>query len=340
MIPGKISVIIPAAQEHPQCAFTVQAIYCELRDKCDFEIIVIDNYCDELQAQFDKKGLIRDNGYEYLSSLANNHRPWLKLLAYDKKLSHWQSKNIGVEASNGEFLWFVDAHCIPSQGSLIDMFNYYKQNHVALNGTLHLPLAYMLEKPGLELIYKLVTDMEHGVVHYSFTRYKDAPEPYPVPAMSTCGMMMSRNIYDKLGGWPTELGIYGGGENFINFTLAILGMTKNIFPTRPLYHYASGRGYHWVYDDFHRNRCIATYMFGGEQLAYRYIMNIKPHGAEHNTYKESLYSTVAGSKACIKHRQLIQSRQIKTITEWLREQAVHLPPDLFEPANGIDKGKL
>jgi glycosyltransferase involved in cell wall biosynthesis len=330
MTPGKLSVIIPFAQEHPQVAFTVQAIFCELRDKCDFEIIVIDNHCDELQAQLDKQGNQRDKGGEYMKSLAGGPRPWLKYLTYDVKLSHWQAKNAGVAASDGEFFWFVDSHCVPSQGSLIDMFNYYKGGHKELNGTLHMPLAYMLEKPGLELIYRLVTDAERGVVHYSFTRYRSATTVYQVPCMSTCGMMMSREIYDKLGGWPTELGIYGGGEHFINFTLAIMGMTINIYPTNPLYHYAAPRGYHWLYTDYHRNRCIATYMFGGEQWAYRYIMNIKPHGAEHNAYKESLYSTVAGSKACIKHRQLIQSRQTKTIATWLQEQMINLPADMID----------
>ena len=304
----------------------MQAIYCELRDKCDFEIIVIDNHCDELQYQLDQKGEKRDRGGEYLSSLANQYRPWLKYLTYEQKLSHWNAKNTGVAASDGEFLWFCDSHCVPSQESLINMFNYYKEAHEALNGTLHMPLSYMLERPGLELIYKLVTDAERGVVHYSFTRYRNATMPYPVPAMSTCGMMMSRAIYDKLNGWPTEMGIYGGGENYINFTLAVLGMTKNIFPAKPLYHYASPRAYSWNYNDFHRNRCIATYMYGGEAWAYRYIMNIKGKDA----VKEAIYSTVVGSKACIKHRQHIQAQQVKTIAAWLQEQAIILPDDMLD----------
>jgi len=316
MTSNKLSIIIPFAQEHPQIAFTVQAIYCELRDKCDFEIIVIDNHCAELQAQ----GITRDDGGKYMSALANEHRPWLKYLTYDKKLSHWQAKNTGVAASDGEFLWFVDSHCIPSQGSLLDMFNYYKDNHRQLNGSLHMPLSYMLERPGLELIYKLVTDQAAGVVHYTFSRYKPDTKPYQVPCMSTCGMMISRAIYDRLGGWPKQLGIYGGGEHFINFTMAVLGMTINIAPTAPLYHYAAPRGYSWNYNDYHRNRCIATYVFGGEDWAFRYIMNIKPHDPSGDLLKKSIFSTVVGSKECVAHRAHIKARQIKTIDEWLMEQ--------------------
>ena len=301
------------AQEHPQAAFTAQAIYCELRDRCDFEIIMIDNHCDELQYQLDKQGKERDKGGEYLSSLANEHRPWLKYLTYESKLSHWQAKNIGVAASDGEFLWFCDSHCVPSQGSLFYMFEHYRRNHRNMNGTLHMPLSYMLEKPGLELIYKLVAEPDRGVVHYSFTRFRPAEQPYSVPCMSTCGMMMSREIYDKLNGWPTELGIYGGGEHYINFTMAVLGMTINIWPGKPLYHYAAPRGYSWNYNDYHRNRCIATYMFGGEHWATRYIANIKGR----KEVKDAIFTSVTTNKACIKHRQYIQSQQVKTIDSWL-----------------------
>ncbi|MBE3138204.1 MAG: glycosyltransferase, partial [Actinobacteria bacterium] len=285
----KLSVIIPFAQEYPQVAFTVQAVYCELRDRCDFEIIVIDNYCAELQDQFNKKREKKDSGGEYLSKLADSYRPWLKYTVYDKKLSHWQAKNAGVKISDGEFLWFCDAHCVPSQGSVIDMFNYYRSSK--LQGSLHLPISYMLERPGLELIYKLVTDTEQGIVHYSFSRYKQSETPYDVPCMSTCGMMLSRDIYDKLGGWPEELGIYGGGENFLNFTMAILGLSINIFPVKPLFHYAAPRGYSWNYNDYHRNRCIATYMFGGENWAHRYINHIK--GSD--TVRESIFSSIIKS---------------------------------------------
>lgn len=329
MIPGKLSVVIPYAQEHPQIAFTVQSIYCELRDKCDFEIIVIDNHCDELQAQLDKKGEKRDRGGEYMKSLATG-RSWLKYLAYDTKLSHWQAKNLGVANSDGEFLWFCDSHCIPSCGALIEMFNYYKEHHRELNGTLHMPLAYMLEKPGHELIYKLVTDTLSGVVHYSFTRYRQAPLPYQVPCMSTCGMMMSWEIYDLLGGWPTELGIYGGGEHFINFTLAVLGKTINIFPSRPLYHYAAPRGYHWNYVDYHRNRTIATYMFGGEIWAHKYVQGIKPHDPSGDKMKNDIFTSIQTSPECVRHRELIMSRQKTTISDWLASQMISLPEDLLD----------
>ncbi len=287
---------------------------------------MIDNYCPEVQAQLDRKGIPRDDGSKYMRELATAHRPWLKYVAYDKKLSHWNAKNEGIKAADGEFLFFCDSHCVPSRDSLYDMFRYFQNDWTRLNGTLHMPISYMLERPGLELIYKLVVEWPKGVVHYSFTRFRTAAAPYSVPCMSTCGMMMHRSLYDELGGWPTELGIYGGGEHFINFTLAVLGKTVNIWPGKPLYHYAAPRGYHWNYGDYHRNRCIATYIFGGEALAYRYIMNIKGD----DLIKESIFSTVTGSSACRAHHDFILKRKKMTIEAWLKMHLQTLPDDMLE----------
>ena len=313
---NKLSVIIPFAQEHPQVAFTVQAIYCELRGHCDFEIIVIDNYCTELQNQLNMAGQVRDNGSKYLSELATPARPWLKYVTYDKKLSHWNAKNAGVAVSDGKILWFVDAHCVPSQGSLRAMYSYYVHHGKNLNGTLHMPISYMLEKPGGELQYKLDVNIPRGVVGYSFTPCRAGyyDPVYSVPCMSTCGMMMFREIYDKLGGWPEELGIYGGGEHFINFSLAVMGMTINIFPSTPLYHYAAPRGYHWNYMDYHRNRTIATRIFAGEDWAERYAINIKgPHEP-----KRKMLDEVLNNKSVLEQARHIALWKTMDIEDWIK----------------------
>jgi hypothetical protein len=129
--------------------------------------------------------------------------------------------------------------------------------------------------------------------------------------MSTCGMMMTRDIYDELGGWPTELGIYGGGENFINFTLAILGRTVNIFPAGPLFHHGEKRGYHWNGDDYTRNRTIATYMFGGRDLAARFIKNRRGNPDILQRILEDVL------KKTRPHREMIITKQKLSIEDWL-----------------------
>ena len=342
---AELSIIIPFCIEFPQVMFTVNNLYCELMDEgIDFEIICIDNLCKEVLEQqiayyprpsgnelppkemleipgekpfqIPRTARVRrkeDAGTAIMFSHQKNHS-WLHTIKYDKKLSHWQAKNAGVQASTGKILWFCDAHCLVSKNALVKMFKYYKEYHEALNGTLHMPLSYMMDRPGGRLIYKLVDDLERGIVHYSFTGYREAEEPYKVPCMSTCGMMMTRELYDQVGGWPVELGIYGGGENFMNFTLAVLGKIINIFPGLPLFHYAAKRGYNWNYTDFHRNRFISSFMYGGEDFARKYISYVKGRpGVWDKIIKETL-------PLCRKHRDKITNAQVMTIEEWVAMQ--------------------
>lgn len=313
-----LSVIIPFAQEHPQLAFTVQSLYNELSraqrytEGFEFEIVVIDNHCLELENQMKAVGAKRDGGSEYFEQLAKT-RDWLNYVQYERKLSHWQAKNLGVFSAKGDILFFCDAHCVPAINTLAPMYLLYLQNWEELHGTLHLPLSYLLEKPGRELIYKMVNDPDRAVYHYSFTKYRyNEGICYEVPVMSTCGMMMHRSIYNDLGGWPSELGIYGGGENFINFTLGVLGYNKWIFPTDPLYHYAAPRGYSWNYDDYHRNRAIATMMFGGRALAEKYLQNIKGHEIQ----KRMLIMDVLGNEDIEAHALPLWEKRTMTIDEW------------------------
>ena len=304
----ELSVILPYVQEYPQVAFTAQSIINELRGNINFELIVIDNWCNEVAEQ----GRPQDKGSTYMESIAkiNDEMVYLK---YDKKLSHWNAKNLGVAHAKGKFLWFCDSHCLVSPGLLTGMVRYYREHHTHLNGTLHAPLSYLLDTPGRSLIYKLAGDIDKGEVHYSFTRFNNTGIVTRVPCMSTCGMMMTRQLFDDLGGWPEQLGIYGGGENFINFTLATLGKTINIFPyDTPLWHFAEKRGYHWNFDDHLRNRMLATYLFGGYSLLKLFTAHAK--GSE--TQKRRLMESVITNPTCIAHRQQIEKKQVVSIQDW------------------------
>lgn len=320
----KLSIVIPFCNEYPQVAFTVQAVLEELKPaNFDYEVVVVDNYCNEVGEQKLRDELCpfcmhpfevlrtQDRGGEFLSDKVQWHPHTLKYVKYDQKLSHWNAKNVGVQNSSGDILLFLDAHVVPSQGSIRAMFNYYIQNYENLDGTLHLPLAYLLSRRGQELIYKIETDPNRGFYHYTFSSYKNLGTPYKVPCMSTCGMMMHRDLYNLLGGWPSELGIYGGGENFVNYCLAVLGKNKWIMTTGPLYHYADSRGYFYNYDDFIRNRCIATYLSAGEHAAHLFVQNCQGNlDILENIYKDAVTKTS-------KHRKLIEDRQQLDVGEWL-----------------------
>ncbi len=304
---AELSIIMPYCQEFPMVAFTVMDIANDLIGRADFELIAIDNWCDEVAAQFG--GQEPDRAHEQVKVVAGKH-PWLKYVAYDKKLSHWQAKNEGIKQATGKFLLFVDAHCIADRDSIYNMLCWYREHHEEMDGTLHLPLTYHILEYH-KLIYKLVANPEIGEYHYSFTGYRDGKAPYQVPCMSTCGMMMTRKLYDELGGWPTELGIYGGGENFINFCLAVMGKKKWIMPGGALHHHGDKRGYHWNGDDMIRNRTIAAYCSGGRKRAKLMLDNRKGRPA----VLTKIYYDVL--EKCADHRAIIREKQVIDLDEWV-----------------------
>ena len=130
--------------------------------------------------------------------------------------------------------------------------------------------------------------------------------------MSTCGMMITKNLYHELGGWPIELGIYGGGENFLNFSMAVLGKKVNIMVGDALHHHGDKRGYSWNFDDHLRNKFIATYCFGGIDFVTLFAKNSR--GDEKQ--KRNILDSVLKNKKCIEHRKLIKSKQVISIKDW------------------------
>ena len=323
----KLSVIIPYCNEYPQILFTVQSIMNELNE-ADFgwEIVTINNFAPEVALQNTRRiscecgkewHLKReeDKGGGKLASYAKTHPGKLIATEYREKLSHWNAKNKGVKVSTGDILWFCDAHCSIYPRTLKKMFYCYeaeiRSRGLIGSGSLHLPLLYMMDRYSRRLVYKPVCKPENGWYSYSFTRYRPEPAPYTVAAMSTCGMMISRSLFEQLGGWPKELGIYGGGENFINYSLSVMGKNKVIFsPSMPLIHYADRRGYSFNASDLIRNRLIATYMFGGEKLLRHFSKFSKGRPA----VKEKMVEDILEKES--EHRKLIKSQQVIGIEDW------------------------
>jgi hypothetical protein len=303
-----LSVILAYCNEYPQVLFTIRAIAEELQGRVDFEIIAINNYCEEVKAQ--KRDEDKGGGAILAASKVNS---WLRPLTYDKKLSHWQAKNLGVKEAKGDIFWFPDAHIMPSRGILFNMFKHYKIWWEELNGTLHMPITYQILESN-RLIYGLVADPKIGNYFYQFVPMAPTDKILEVPVMSTCGCMMHRKIYNKFGGWPEELGIYGGGEPFFNFSMAVLGMKKNIWPIGSLHHHGEVRGYHWNYDGWVRDELIAAYCFGGYELMKLKARNMDGHKSVLTRIQDDILSRVSLQE----HRKLILSQQETTIEEWVK----------------------
>lgn len=327
----ELTVIIPYVNEWPQNAFTIRSLAEELSG-IDFEIIAIDNLHPKVELE---QGFIADRGHKrYIHAKRNygfygehpegatldggmiesmaNLNPWLKYMRYDKKLSHWNARRIGAEAAEGSILCFIDAHCVPARNALRNMYLYYREHYVELNGSIHMPLTYHILEPR-KLIYKPVINLEVGELHYSFTSYRNADAPYEVPCMSSCGLMIHKDFYNHVGGWPRYLGIYGGGENFMNYALAVTGKSKWIMNGGPLHHHGDKRGYHFYGYDTVTNRLLANYLTCGKDMAWRM--------AKVSKYRplEKILSEIFADEGNQRHRELIKERTVVDINEWVKK---------------------
>jgi hypothetical protein len=305
-----LSVIVAYVNEYPQIVFTIRAIAEELRGRVDFEIIAVNNYCAEVKAQ----GREQDKGADVIKAAAEGN-PWLIPLEYGTKLSHWQAKNLGVHHARGDIFWFPDAHVVPSRDSLFQMYQEYSETAPWLMprpATYHMPIGYQILE-WRKLIYALVADPSIGKYFYQFQPMPDEYETFEVPVMSTCGCMMHRSIFDKLGGWPEEIGIYGGGEPFFNFSMAVLGMQKRIWPKGFLYHHGESRGYHWNHLGWMRDELIAAYCFGGEDLLWLKARNM----GEDREVANDLSRSIIETPSICDHRQHIEKQQVMSIEGWV-----------------------
>lgn len=348
----ELSVIIPFVNDWPHIMWTVRAVSEELRGGgIDFEIIAVNNYVPGDTQHMKGK---EDNGASYLRNMlddplnetpwlremflsdTNLHAPslsdettpedhgkkylaamrgnkWLKVIDYKEKASHWNAKRIGIDASSAPILFFCDSHCFPANDALVRMFNLYRDSHKALLGTIHMPTTYELLE-WRRTIYKLIVDRQYNKVTYSLTGYKGAEHPYEVPCMSTCGMMITRKLYDSTGGWPKLMGTYSGGEQFLNFTMAVMGLRHWIMPGGPIYHHSGrpeGRGYAYDYASFLVGHIAASYIYGGEEWVRGMVKHVKGH----QSVVQRMLKVVLAE--CKQQRELVKSQQVMHISEWL-----------------------
>lgn len=311
-----LSVIIPFCREWPQVVFTIRSIHNALIN-VEHEIIAVDNLMPNMQ---------EDRATSIISGMANawekKGEGWLKYLKYDEKLSHWQAKNFAMLNAKGDYFWFIDAHCIAPSGNVMEyVYDHYVSGELIINGSVHLPLTYHILEP-TKLMYKAVVEPSKFDYAYSFHTLHDgdyeANDFVKVPAMSTCGMLVSRRIMNKIGHWPTELGIYSGGEHFINYVFAVMGFNKYVYTGDTLCHHGDKRGYNWNHNDQQRNRAIACFMYGGEKHLQGWLMKkAKLSGRE----KHNFFSDIINK--CRSHREFIESQQVCTIEEWLERWKGH-----------------
>jgi hypothetical protein len=341
-----LSLIIVACNEWPHLYWTIQSIRDNIRDALDYEIIVVDNLSMQMTDERGQltnavekvRGIDRVKLLHYpLSHPIGNMEFWETLDEFkrwatnyhhwtdgdDLRLSHWQAKNFALQHAQGRVVQFCDAHnlfgnTLDGEPTIPAMYRYYMEHCLGV-GALSLPQRYM--NGGKPQAYAMRYNHSRGLLHY---RFCDAPKldaPHPIPCMTSCHMMLDKTIIvDRLGGWPIELGIWGGGENFLNFALAVTGHDHTLFARGVVHHFAADhRGYSWNWLDFHRNRMVALYIVAGEEWLRNYvedtIISEKVAPCNQPEVRETMNNVLQTCKA---HHDLIRERSVMSIEQWVR----------------------
>ncbi len=239
----KLSVIIPTRNEFTNLKFTVQALLDDLTLTIpdEFEIIIGLNMPDPAEEIFIEK--LWWTGAEVL-----------KYIVHDQP-SCWQTRQRCADIAQGDYLFWCDSHVLVRGDDLVRAVAW----HSGWKGTLKFGLNYILEAPHRTLYqYKWRPDKFWG----DWSRELPQPPDYRIMCSGTHGLI-DRDVFEEIGGLHPALGIYGGGEPYLDFKQHMFGYEIRCHPAFQVWHLAEKRGYSWNQQDLWRNFMIASFAVGG-----------------------------------------------------------------------------
>ena len=244
----KVSVIIPACNEFPQIAFTLDSIEHELRDIEHEVIVAFNNSTDE--------------GEEYIKGRGTNIRS-----VNSETGSCWKARSLGAKKANGDILFFFDAHILLEHHSIERCLDVFEEKKDV--GIVWMAMRYLMDQKRVCYGYDLKPEKFWG----NWTSHRREIDPYPLTMSGAAGFAIRRKTFEAIKGYHPDFGIYGGGEPYLAFKAERLGYRNYICPLAVFAHYNAKRKYSWNNDDLWRNFLLASYTTGGEH----WLKKIKGH---------------------------------------------------------------
>ena len=213
------SVIIPTHNEGQNLADTVatfaRAVECCDRHSEGVEVVVVDDQST-------------DDSIERLRDI--DLRLPLRLVQPENRCGTARARRAGVEASNGEMVINIDAHCSVATGWLHDFEDAVSEMPPrALDRTLFGPIMHY--RGSYHTIFEGGEYTPTPTMQIIYAPVPDTQKPYPVMTSIACGHYMRRRLYDQIGGYlPIFMAPWGIDEE-IGIRLWMMGGECKIIPT-------------------------------------------------------------------------------------------------------------
>lgn len=305
-----VSVIIPARNEFPQIAFTVQSILNDLETflkPTDFELIIVNNCpSDELSPRRALGGTV-----DYLSARGIYWNRILKFI-YDPIAGNHSARNKGVKIARGKYIFMSDAHMSYKIGYFKRMIEVIEKTDGIVHGTIGWLGAYPpSDSMGYQYTMKLGDE-----IRGTWSNYKLVDDYFYIPLQGHCCLGVKREQFIKFGGYPTYHRCYGGGEFYMDMKWWMFGSRVSVDSQAIAYHLCAPRAYTYNYDDYMHNVMaigIALGMDDWAECAYLNWMRNRPKELMDRLWNEAKQETV-------KDREFIEKHRVKTFNELLVER--------------------
>ena len=304
-----LSVIIPARNEHPQASFTLQVMWDQLENTgFDWETILVDDQSDDDTARYCERRWWGQTG---------RHR----VIRREKGGSCWQARNEGWKAAQGRRLFFFDAHVVICP----DLFQ-RQMEALEEAPVVYTPIRNFSDRKEHTCYgYALGEDNGHLYSKFwgSWTKTRRGDEPYPTPMSGTAGVAVDRAWLARFDGWPTCLGMYGGGEQWLSLLTWMLGGRCLVDPRTYLYHYNGRRAYpmEGMNEQHLFNKTVVAYALGGDpwfEVVRGFTLDqTSPHGWKDQYVPVAISIMDQAKKAAAPYREWVAENAVHTLDEVL-----------------------
>ena len=273
----KWSVISPHINDYPHLWFCTHANLEHIRHDYkpgEFEFIVVDNGSRDEVLRLVRRLMGTRNRLGKEQPIPGLPKKYpRKFIEIPHQLHSKPAMNIAAYLAEGEYLAFFDSHAFGDRDFFKTAADFLDDNpNVAV---LHSPISWSgwHTSPNVRgHQYKLkLEDRFWG----AWRAHRKSENPYPIGASGNTGMVIRRDAYYHMKGFPSMLRQYGGGEPYIDILTWMFGYEVYVHPQMHCYHFALARSrdYARSWMTFFRNVCLSAYICGGEKYSKPLLNN-------------------------------------------------------------------